>query len=159
MATSAQTRNPRPDGDQSGAGSGSNGQQADETAAQVGEQARATAVETATLVPAMMRQTQDGVLRSVQLWTELMTRLTPFAVLNPAHGDDQRDADPRGDDVPRADRAGLPARAWMDGVFDTAEMLLANQRHYIDQVLAAQRMVVGEFLDAATAPVTRGQRR
>lgn len=158
MPTSSQTKNPRPDEQPETDESRSNGQHGDETAAQVDEQAQRAAVDATSLVPAIARQTQDGVLHSVRLWTELMTRLTPFAVPSPARADTRPGSDAQPGEAP-----AFPAQAWVEGAFDLTETLLANQRHYVDQLLAAQRQVIGQFFEvgatlATASPVTLGAR-
>lgn len=108
------------------------------------EPADATAHETTEAVGEALRKGQDAVLRSVEMGTELMTRLSPLTLLAAGDQDETRYGEAR-PAVP-----AFPAAAWADGVFDLIETGLTAQRRYVDQLLAAQRNLVGRMLDTGT---------
>lgn len=177
MATSATTKNTRPD-DQSDPDDRTrpNGQRADDAtpqasdAAQVSDTARdATAAPTAALGQ-LLRQGQDDALRTARVWTGLLTMMNPVALLGARMADEPGDLEDR-DDRPRGD-AMFPARAFTDGAFEIlgtalatqrryVDEALSTQRRYVDQMLGTQRQLVGQALDAGAtlAALTRAQHR
>ena len=45
--------------------------------------------------------------------------------------------------------AVLSGKAWVDGTFEIAQTLSVAQRQYVDDVLAVQHRVVGQFVDSS----------
>lgn len=132
-----------------------NGHKAD-PAAQAGEQATQAAVETTDAMTALARQSQDNAQRWVRTWTGMAAQLNPLALAGAARGP--------GAGRPEGAPAGpeplvFPARAWVEGGFEMLTTMLATERDYVDQVLAAQRRLIGQFLDAgaAVAAATRAE--
>jgi hypothetical protein len=82
------------------------------------------------------RRSDGTTVRVLQLWIDRMAGL-PFTLL--AGGDTG---------------ALLSGRAWVDGSFDVAQSLVAAQRQYVDQFLAVQHQLVGQFLDSSSALAT-----
>lgn len=108
-----------------------NGGQAEEVAVGVAEQTRKAVVGTADSVPEGLRQGSVPTVDLLQRWTGMLVGV-PFALL--AGGDTG---------------AVLSGKAWVDGTFEIAQYLSAAQRQYVDDVLAVQHRVVGQFADSS----------
>lgn len=168
MASSTTPRNTRP-GEQPDADDQArpNGQRADQTTSRAGapvdEVTRDATAAPIAAVGQILRQSQDGALRTARMWKQLFALLNPAALL--AAPDERGERDDR-----LGEGAVFPARAFADGAFEMVATVLATQRRYVDQVIATQRryvdqvlgtqrQLVGQLLDAGegVAATTRAQ--
>jgi hypothetical protein len=170
MASSAQTKNARPDEQpDTDDRARPNGHHADETTARAEAPAddaarEATAAPTAP-VGAILRQGQDGALRTARMWAELFRLMNPVALVGATVADEPADVRHPEDRLGRLGEVAVSsAVSWSDNAFDTIATALATQRRfvdevlvvqrrYVDQVLGTQRRLVGQLLGAAA---TRG---
>lgn len=137
MSTQPQTKGPRPDEQQApNPPSRPNGQRGEESAAQITEHVRDASVDATDAVQEIVRQSQDGVVRSIRMWSEMMARTNPIGLF-----------------LQRTDDQVLPMRAAVDGAFEVVETLLATQRRYVDQLLATQHHLAGQLVDTVASVV------
>lgn len=106
----------------------------EQTAADLGERWREATTETSTAIQDVARHNQEAAARAADALLELTLQLNPVALFGRAVrslGDDDR---PSG------------ARDVVDDGFRMAETALATQRGFVDQLLTAQRRVIGEIV-------------
>jgi hypothetical protein len=108
-----------------------NGGRAEEVTAGVAEQTRKAVVGTASAVQEGLRQIPVPTVDLLQMWTGMVVGI-PFTLLA---GSDKG--------------AILSGKTWVDGTFEIAQSMSAAQRQYVDNVLAIQRQVVGQFVDSS----------
>lgn len=129
-----------------------NGQQAEQTTAQagapVGEAAGDTTAAPVAAVGQILRQSQDGALRTARMWTQLFALMNPVALLAaPAEPGEVGDGDDR-----LGEGAVFPARAVADAGFEMVATVVATQRRNVDEVLATQRRYVDQLLGTQHRP-------
>lgn len=117
--------NARPTSDD-GRDAGTGFESASEAAVTITEQARDAALagtrQVQDSIVAMVRQGQNSMLTMARMWTESVGRLTPYGV-------------PSG----QAGAMPVPASAAVRGGYDLFEQLLADQRRFVDALIAEQR--------------------
>jgi hypothetical protein len=107
MVTQPQSQTPQP----SDPRPKPNGQRVDEATAQSSEQTWNPGVAISETMPDILRRSQDGAVRLLQVWTGAIEALDPFALLASRDGDQ-----------------GLPIKGMVDGAFEMVEKGLRHVR-------------------------------
>jgi hypothetical protein len=108
-----------------------NGGQAEEVTVGVAEQTRKAVVGRAEAALEGLRQGPVPTVDLLQRWTGTLAGI-PFTLLTGG-----------------GKGAVLSGKAWVDGTFEIAQTLSVAQRQYVDDVLAVQHRVVGQFVDSS----------
>jgi hypothetical protein len=107
-----------------------NGGQAGEDTVGVAEQTRKAVVGTAEAGPEGLLQVPVPTVDLLQRWTGMVVGV-PFTLLTGG-----------------GKGAVLSGKTWVDGTFEIAQSVSAAQRQYVDDLLAVQHKLVGQFVDS-----------
>ncbi|MFR9805235.1 hypothetical protein ACL02T_23560 [Pseudonocardia sp. RS010] len=110
----------------------------EQAATEVGERWREMTAETSAAIREVVRHNQKAATRAADAVLELALQLNPVALFG-------RAVRGMSDDTTSDDRPS-GARGVVDDGFGTAERALATQRGYVDQLVTAQRRVIGEIV-------------
>jgi hypothetical protein len=113
------------------------GGKVEEATVEVAEQTRQAVVGTAEAAAEEARHVPVPGVDLLQMWTSMVVGI-PFTLLTGDRG------------------AVLSGKAWVDGAFETAQTVSGAQRKYVDDVLAIQHRVVGQFVDSSWTLATMG---